>query len=420
MRPTLHLAAILALALPTIAHAQITGIPSDRNPSGSVLRVYETPYYTLHTDLPEADAREADLRMTRMFEEYQRRTSGFAGQVNKKFPFFLYKNKADFLAAGAPKGSAGVYIEYHGSSWLMAVAGEKTTAETWHVVQHEGFHQFIRAAIQNDIPIWANEGLAEYFGEGLWTGDGFVTGLIPPDRLDDVKTAIKNRTFRPFFQMMNMTDEEWGNKLEYSNYDQAWAMVHFLAHAENGRYQQPFLNFMNQVSHGIPPTTAWSNIFGNDSAAFERRFAEYWMGLPDNPSRPEYMKALVQTETSFLARATIQRQTFPDPAAFFRTYNPTTIAATNRDLWLPPKLFTDATTAALKVGDWTFETGNGAPKLVCKDEDGTKFVGTFSVGNGKVGRVSVDLLKPAATANNNTRGTPAPAGRGIQRTAPSR
>jgi len=265
------LAGMIVLAVSAAAHGQITGLPPDHTPSGSFLRTFETPYYTLHTDMPEADAREADLRMTRMFEEYQRRTSDFAGQVKKKFPFYLYRNKSDFLAAGAPTGAAGVYVEARGNSWLMAVAGERTTASTWHVVQHEGFHQFIRSAIQNDIPIWANEGLAEYFGESLWTGDGFVTGLIPPDRLEDVKAAIKNRTFKPFAQMMTMSDEQWGDKLEYSNYTQAWAMVHFLAHAENGKYQQPFIAFLNKVSHGVMPANAWNDIFGGDTVAFERR-----------------------------------------------------------------------------------------------------------------------------------------------------
>jgi len=418
-KSSICLAGALALSIAAAARGDITGVPSDRNPSGSMMRVFETPYYTLHTDLSEAEAREADLRMTRMFEEYQRRTSDFAGQVKKKFPFFLYRNKADYLAAGAPNGSAGVYIEWHGNSWLIAVAGPKTSAYTWHVVQHEGFHQFIRASLQNDIPIWANEGLAEYFGEGIWTGDGFVTGLIAPDRLEDVKKAIQNRTFRPFAQMMTMTDEEWGNKLEYSNYNQAWAMVHFLAHAENGKYQQAFLAFMNKVSRGAPPINAWTDVFGGDTGAFERRFADYWMALGDNPSRSAYLKALVQTETSFLARATIQRQTFPDPSAFFRTYKPADLEL-NRDLWLPPALFTESSTAALKVGDWTLEGGNGPPRLVCKDEDGSKYIGTFAIANGKVGRVSVEVLKAGSTANNLRPTAPVSPGGRVQRTAPSR
>ena len=33
-------------------------------------------------------------------------------------------------------------------------------SRTWHVVQHEGFHQFVFAVIRGEIPTWVNEGLA--------------------------------------------------------------------------------------------------------------------------------------------------------------------------------------------------------------------------------------------------------------------
>src|SRR5947209_2706461 len=83
------------------------------------LKIYETPHYVMHTDIAEADAREADLRMTRMFEEYQRRTAGFSGQVNTKFPFFLFKKPADYYASGAIPNSDGVFIIDHYGSRLM-------------------------------------------------------------------------------------------------------------------------------------------------------------------------------------------------------------------------------------------------------------------------------------------------------------
>jgi hypothetical protein len=48
---------------------------------------------------------------------------------------------------------------------LMAYVPAGASALGWHVVQHEGFHQFVAQVIRGDMPIWANEGLAEYFGE---------------------------------------------------------------------------------------------------------------------------------------------------------------------------------------------------------------------------------------------------------------
>jgi len=148
-------------------------------PAKSGMATYESRYYTIHTDLGPADEKEAEIRMTKMAEEYHARTVAFSGQVTQRLPFYLFRNADDYYAAGAPAGSAGAFIVDASGERLMAIAGEQTDAQTWHVVQHEGFHQFAHAVIHGDLPMWVNEGIAEYFGEGLFTGDNFITGLVP-------------------------------------------------------------------------------------------------------------------------------------------------------------------------------------------------------------------------------------------------
>ena len=372
--------AAVAMVCADFAAAQV---PADVN---AHLKVYETPHYVMHTDLPEADAREADLRMTRMFEEYQRRTAGFAGQVNGKFPFFLFKKPEDYYASGAIPNSDGVFIIDHYGSRLMAIAGEKTSGETWHVVQHEGFHQFASNVIKGELPIWVNEGIAEYFGEAIWTGDGFVSGVVPPDRLKEVQAALKEKTFKPFGRMMTMSHEEWGSHLDYANYTQAWAMVQFLAQGENGRYQGAFVQFMQNLNRGMDGADAWNRVFGTNTQAFETRFAKWWLGLSRNPTRNLYVRAAVSTLTSFLARATVQKQTFTDVNDFVSNVKLPDLH-TSRDMWLPGSLFDHAKVAVEKVGKWTIQTGpDKRPRLVLVDEDGSKYVGAFTVVNGRVHR----------------------------------
>ena len=142
------------------------------------MHAIETQFYTIHTDLADLPAREASIRITKMADEYERRTRGFGGRIDQKLPFYLYQNPDDYYAAGGPKGTSGIFD----GSRLMAVAGEKLTGLTWQTIQHEGFHQFARTLIQDDLPPWLNEGLAEYFGEAIFTGDGYVVGVIPPWR----------------------------------------------------------------------------------------------------------------------------------------------------------------------------------------------------------------------------------------------
>ena len=356
-------------------------VPGDVN---ARLKVYETPHYVMHTDIAEADAREADLRMTRMFEEYQRRTAGFSGQVTSKFPFYLFKKPEDYYASGAIPNSDGVFMIDQSGSRLMAIAGDQTTSETWHVVQHEGFHQFAENVIKGELPIWVNEGIAEYFGEALWTGDSFVTGVIPPDRLKEVNVAILRKTFKPFDRMMTMSREEWGSHLDYANYTQAWAMVQFLAQGENGRYQGAFVQFMQNLNRGMDGTDAWNRVFGSNTQAFETRFTKWWLGLSKNPTRSLYVRAAVQTLTSFLARATLQKQTFTDANDFVTNVKLPDLH-TNRDMWLPGSLFDHAKVAVEKVGKWTLQTGpDKRPRLVLVDDDGAKYVGAFTVANNRI------------------------------------
>jgi hypothetical protein len=360
------------------------------------MRVIDTPYYTLHTDVSDAEARETDLRMTRMFEEYQRRTAGFAGTVRQKFPFFLFRSERDYHAAGGPQGSAGVFIREPEGKRLMAIAGEKTDAETWHTVQHEGFHQFADASIANPLPAWANEGLADYFGEAVWTGDNFVTGLIPTPRMKAVQNSIRTGGFKPFKVLMNLSYKDWNGDLSTENYDEGWSMIHFLANADGGKYQAPFLQYMQQISHGITTDNAWANVFGRDIDGFQARYAAYWTSMQDGPTRAGYIKAVVLTETSFLARAYLLKQTPKDAASFFKEYKPPEYGV-NRDLWLPPELFTEYAEVVEALGKWTITPAAAGtlPKLVLQTEEGATLTGTFTVINGKVGKVEITVAQAA-------------------------
>jgi hypothetical protein len=354
------------------------------------MRKYDTPSYTLFTDVSEQDAREADLRLTRMFEEYQRRTAGFANPVKEKLPFYLFRKESGYRAAGGPENSAGVFIQSSrtGNRLMAWIDGDHPDDNTWSVIQHEGFHQFAAIAIRPDLPPWVDEGLAEYFGEGLWTGDGFVTGLINPHRLTEVRRGM-GTTFKPFRQLMSLSLNEWNKNLNSSNYDQAWSMVHFLANADNGKYQPAFLQYMTAVSKGVSNQQAWSAAFGNDVDAFQAKYVQWWRALPESPTTANFLRALVQIETSFLARATLLKTPLSDADAFVRRYQPPEFAI-NRDLWLPPKLFTALRDIAPDMGRWSFQ----GPRLVLQISDGTAFVGTFTTANNKVSRVNVEVIPP--------------------------
>jgi hypothetical protein len=366
------------------------------------MKTIESKYYVIHSDLPPDDVKEASLRMTKMAEEYHERTKGFSGTVRGRLPFYLFSNRRDYYMAGGFPGSAGVF-EFNGEeSRLMAVAVDNEGGGTWHVVQHEGFHQFAHAVIAGDLPVWLNEGIAEYFGEALFTGDGFVCGVIPPKRLADIQQALNAGRFKHIPDMATMTHEQWSVELSGDNYDQAWSMVHYLIHGENGKYRDSFSAFFVDIGHKKPWEEAWNKHLGSFDG-MEEKWSKWWLDQPENPSADLYARATVSTLTSYLARATTQKQTFADFDTFAKAAAEGELKSATED-WLPPSLLKRAMKAVGNDDEtkWAIEPdATKLPTIVAILKDGTRVVGSFPRGlkPGKIS-ISVDVDDVAAVLAN--------------------
>lgn len=378
---------LLALLLPTLAHGapKVTGKPS--------LPTYETQYYVINTDLPPQMIREADLRMTRMVETYLNRTEDFSGAIRQKLPFYLYAREEDYLAAGGMEGSAGMFD--NSSQQLMAVAGEEFTPATWHVIQHEGFHQFAHAVIGGEPPLWVNEGLAEYFGEGIFTGDGFVTGVIPDWRAKRIKQEIVEKKLRTVREMMDLEHGQWNSQMSIENYDQAWSMVQFLAHADKGKYQRPFVGFMQDIAHNEQWPKAWEDNFGS-AEGFEAKWKKYWIELAPNATEDLFAKAAVQTLAGVLGRAASQHQFFQSIAQLDQAIESNS-AKFNREDWLPPSVIEQAQNLRnqLEKTGAKFTLAPAAAgrlaTIVCQLKNGRKITGRYTTKGPRIGTVVADI-----------------------------
>ncbi len=403
MRPLqISLATLLLLTLLAVLSPAQTLRIAATHPAPK-LRVFTTPYYIMHTDLDDDGAREAWMRMTKMFETYKRRTAGFSGDIRERFPFYLYKNEDDYIAAGGPPDSAGVFIHGGGEGpRLMAIVGEKPDADTWHVIQHEAFHQFAYAVIRGNLPTWLNEGMAEYFGEALYTGDDFVTGVISPDRLETIKFDLRHKQFFTIKDIMRMTSDQWTSDLEESNYDEAWSMVQFLAHADDGKYQKPFIAYMNLIAAGRNADDAWKAIFGADIAAFQKKWEQWWLAQNPLGTLGLYQQATLMTLTGYLGRAASQGQTFASADAFLDAAEKGTLKF-NREDWLPPSLLQRALHNRPILGDLKLEPAQaGHPlRLVATPDEGGQIAASFTLSGTRIRTVTFEVLKaapqPAAT-----------------------
>lgn len=358
----------LSLAAPLGLAAQ-----GDQRPAATIstagLRQTPTAHYTIYSDLSDQQLEEVIPRIERMASEYQRRTAYLASQKDdRRLPFYLFSRKEDYVRAGGSADSAGTFD----GERLLAVVGDAVDERAWHVIQHEAFHQHLMARLGTTLPIWLNEGMAEYFGESLFTGDGFVSGVVPAWRLERVRKSVAAGETLPLIKLLAVTHEVWNREIRLQNYDEVWALVQFLAHADNGRYQDGLVRYLQATAKGQDPLKSFRECIGEPDV-IEKQWMAYLQDFSDSEGNRVYGQVAAQTIASYLARANLSRQTVNgydhllDLAKANNLEQPRTAP-------LPASLLLGYASWAGQLGLWEVDSTTGA---TLRMKDGTRVVSKY-------------------------------------------
>jgi len=251
-----------------------------------------TPHYNIKTELGPEFTRIVADHMEQIFKEYARRLPQFNTNTDDRFNVRVYATKQGYERAMPPSltGSTGAFVSH--LRLLATYKGDRPREEVLRTLYHEGFHQFMYRCISTDCPLWLNEGLAEYFAEATWTGRGFETGQVPPERLKIIQDAVRNRQYMPFNNLFSLKQRSWLRTVHMNRsqaslqYCQAWSAVHFLIHGDQGRYFNRLMGYLKSINSGLDSETAFKKHFGQNMNGFDRAWREYVMNMrPDAKHR---------------------------------------------------------------------------------------------------------------------------------------
>ena len=361
-------------------------------------RQIKTRYYILHTDLPEEQLALIIPHVDHMGAVYANRLAALSAQKSDwKLPFYLFARQEDYLAAGGMPGTVGVFQ----GERLLAITGEHTTQASWHVIQHEAFHHFLHASLGGDIRAWINEGMAEYYGESLDTGDALVSGLVPMERVQQIRRVIRENGYRPLGELLAMSQRQWNNPILEENYDQAWSMVHFLTHGDGGRHLAGMLKYLQESARGMNPESCFRKDVG-DAADIEAAWREYWMSYPEEDSRLGYAEVAVQTVASLLARTTMAQQKITSFVDLCRQAKEGTLRQPAGDA-IPVELFLEYLSWAKDLGTWEINTAPSAKSNVNLEMiSGAKIAAKYKIVRGKGIEIYYNTQEaPAGAAKRN-------------------
>jgi len=100
---------------------------------------------------------------------------------------------------------------------VYAFWGEQTMVD----LRHEFTHGFLHASLGN-VPLWVDEGLAEYFEVG-----SRAPGSINGEHLPRLQVAVQNG-WRPDVHRLEQLEDV--DEMHREDYQEAWLWVHYLMH----------------------------------------------------------------------------------------------------------------------------------------------------------------------------------------------
>lgn len=252
-------------------------------------------HYRVSGDLDTPRARALAGHMDAVFDEFGKRFASFPAKNSKQFGLHLFASEEAYLEFLRGKGfdasnTAGIFFFIGGEAGLATFIDGQAERRMLHTLQHEGFHQFAHVRIGESLPIWANEGLAEYFGEAILVRRVLRTGVAPEGRLVVLRERLRRGDGFPLEVILEMSNEEWsalvtgGDPRAGLLYDQAWSMAHFLVHAKNGLYADAFVVYLRAISEGAEPADAFARAFRGTPAEMDKAWQtfvlEEWQADP--------------------------------------------------------------------------------------------------------------------------------------------
>ncbi len=257
---------------------------------GDELR-FASRFYDITTDLDRDDAAEVADHMDAVHAEYARRFSGFGKRNGEALRLWVFRDRdgyTEFLASHGidGTGSGGMFFRRSSASGLVSYLGERPMDSMLETLRHEGMHQFTYQRIGDDLPVWLNEGMAEWFGYALRTRTGFAMGLADPVAVSRLRSAAEAEQLLPFADLLKMAHADWNARVQAGQasvqYDQAWSVVQFLVYAEGGRYEPMLMTLLRQLWSGVDPQRAVTQTFGADLGPMEAAWRAWLVALePD-------------------------------------------------------------------------------------------------------------------------------------------
>ncbi|HKV12010.1 MAG TPA: tetratricopeptide repeat protein [Thermoanaerobaculia bacterium] len=244
----------------------------------------ETANFTLYSNAGRANTEKIGTNLERLRAALKLLTPDLSLSSPYPTSIFVFKSSSSLepyqrIYNGKPQKSGGYFLSRRYGNYV-AINGDPRGDEMANI-HHEYLHYVIRNNYAS-LPLWLNEGLAEYYSTFEVSGNEAKIGLPHPHHI----VWLRKNALIPLPTLLAI-DEQSPEYNEESPrgafYAESWALVHYLLAGSPERRTQA-VEYLRLLQNGAPRDEAFQKTFG-DPAALERELRGYIQGYLFNFNR---------------------------------------------------------------------------------------------------------------------------------------
>jgi tetratricopeptide (TPR) repeat protein len=218
---------------------------------------YKSPHFDVRSDQSTQLCSDVAMKMELALKDYTqhfRPVEGAKGCARVD----VFSSRDSYVAYAAEVGmdlskTLGAYVP---SLRELVVWCPDDRVEFQQTVRHEAFHQFVHNFAE-DLPLWFNEGYAEYFGKGPLDAAPKTSG---GDRSDIVAYLRQKRgSLTPLAKLLRASRSEFMAAADL-HYPESWALISFLRSTKDPDLKPLLGSYFDALVAGASPDRAYEQV----------------------------------------------------------------------------------------------------------------------------------------------------------------
>jgi tetratricopeptide (TPR) repeat protein len=228
--------------------------------------------FTINSNAGEKVTKLAGANLERLRKTLALMTNATAVNAPVPTSIFLFKDARAFkpysLRVRDRIPSISGYFFSRPDGNYIAINAEEQASQ---IIYHEYIHFFVNNNLPN-VPMWFNEGFAEYYSTFKSDDDKTTIGFPVAPHM----AFLKSTRLMPLHQLLEKTEIlHEGETKAGSFYAQSWLLVHYLMQGREQKLRPKLSQFLIRLEQGYPQKQAFREAFAMEEAQLQEELEDY-------------------------------------------------------------------------------------------------------------------------------------------------